>query len=115
MNMTLNKRFFLITTMALVIFAAIAVGPAYRRTVSADHARSAVVVLTCTDVDGRGLEYATSSDPDVTLPAADTPCATALQDIVSQGFSILPAVAGTGPVAGVNASVFVWTLVHTPH
>jgi hypothetical protein len=111
-NMNLNKRFFLITTMAVVIFAAIALGPAYRRTVNA-HAKSAVVVLTCTDAGGTGLDSASTSDPSVTLPTGGTPCAAALQDIISQGFSIFPATtnAGSNNYPNSNVTMPVWTLV----
>ena len=116
--MTLNKRFLLITTMALVILAAIAFGPAYKRTfthVRAAKPSPAVVVLECDDAF-LGLYTATSSDPSVTLPALaslpSTPgasCAQALQDIVSQGFSIYPINTSAIGLDGTPSAV--WTLV----
>ena len=106
--MNLNKRFFLITTMAVLILAAIAFGPAHRRIVRA-HSKSAVVVLTCNDHLSYGVTASSSSDPSVTLPADGTPCAVALQDIVSQDFSILPAVAPEDPYPDDGGAI--WTLV----
>lgn len=106
--MNFNKRFILITALAIAIFAAIAVGP-YSRTVTpvrADRPAPAVVVLTCTDVGAVGVVTVSASDSSVTLPAAATPCATALEDIVAQGYFIEPMNGSTGSGADV-----VWTLV----
>jgi len=110
--MNLNKRFFLITTMVVVILVAIAFGPAYKRTVRADNAKSphATVILTCYGVStGEPLvAFADTSDSEVTLPAASSDCAIGIQSIESQGFVLLPAVAT--PEEG----RLTWTLVRIP-
>jgi hypothetical protein len=106
--MKLNKRFFLITALAVMVFAAIAVGPFNRAVtpVRADRPTPAVVVLTCTDVGAAGVVASSASDSSVTLPATATSCAAALEDIVAQGYFIEP----MNGSAGAGADV-VWTLV----
>jgi hypothetical protein len=109
-NMNMTKRLLLITTMSVLIIAAFAVVPAYKRSalrVRAARPTPAVVVLAC-DVS-EGILTAYSSDASVTLPASGTDCATSLQGVVSQSFSITgSAFSLSGRAAGG------WTLVRSP-
>ena len=106
--MNWNKRFFLITTMAVVILAAIAFGPVYKRTVPpvrAARPAPAVVLITCYDTTMLVYSSSTSaSDSSVTLPTDGEVCATALQGIMSQGFYIDKAAYG-------GEEFNVWTLL----
>jgi len=89
--MNSHKRFFLITTLAALVFAAIAVGPIFRRsvtTVGAAPPTSAVVTMRCINSSSSGgVYYVNSSDPSVTLPVSGTGCAVALEGLYAQGFT----------------------------
>jgi hypothetical protein len=92
--MNLNIRFVLITTMAVVIFGAIALVPQFTRIVHKVHATPTandVVLLSC-DRDGSKIEVllVDSSNLTVTLPAIGSDCAAGLALIQSQGFVTPP-------------------------
>ncbi len=118
--MKLNKRFFLITATVALLFGAIAVGPVYKRTVTPVRAEKkpaqAVAIITCSSV----LENATGtlSQPvvnnvDFTLGltltnfgsfATGADCATALQNLVGNGFERQDA--STAPVGNAVNQAF---------
>lgn len=92
--MTSHKRF--LVTLGMLIFAAIAVGLVYERSVTTVQAASptvAVVTMRCSNFGGSygGVQFVASSDPSVTLPANNTSCATALIVLHDQGFNITEA------------------------
>lgn len=100
--MNSHKRIFLITALAALLFAAIAVGPVYKRAVTPVHASPfgpAVVTVLC-DTPATigsapvGVVGVESTDPSVTIPivwsSPTTPgasCAQALIGLYSQGFT----------------------------
>jgi hypothetical protein len=122
--MNSHRQFFLITALAMLVFAAIATAPVYHRsvrTVQAAPPAPAVVVLVCaTDLSAFQAPYVyevESSDPALTLPAAATPCAAALQDFFAEGFSRLDS-GSTGNAFNDSdlpmpnaVGVYQWTLV----
>jgi hypothetical protein len=88
--MKLNKRFFLITTMAVVIFAAIALAPRFTRIPKKVHAviNTYDVALIVCDRDGSEIQVlnVTSTDSSTTLPAIGSDCGKGIALLQLQGF-----------------------------
>ncbi|SPF33427.1 exported hypothetical protein [Candidatus Sulfopaludibacter sp. SbA4] len=127
--MNSHKRLFLITALAVLLFAAIAVGPAYKRLVTPVRAaspNSATVLLLCASAGKSGVlappfvETVELSAPSLTFsPPIFTgeSCAVALESIFSEGFSRLDSTAAGNAFNDTDLSapnvigVYQWTLV----
>ena len=112
-----KKTVLLITAMAVVIIAAIAVVPAPRRLVSPVHALplTNVVILECESV-GTGVIYVTNIESTVLLPTTihyATGCADALQILYGLGF-VQQSYSGVGVQPTTPRALFInqmtWTL-----
>ncbi len=97
--MNLNKRFVLITTMAVVVFAAIAFVPRFTHIVHKVRATGGTVDTVLLVCDYNSAKPAgsqilifsiESSNPGVTLPAVGSSCAAGLASIQEQGFVTPP-------------------------
>ena len=88
--MKLNKRFFLITTMAVVIFAAIALAPRFTHIAHKVHAITNtydVALIACDRHDSQiQVILVTSTDSTTSLPAIGSDCGTGIALLQLQGF-----------------------------
>jgi hypothetical protein len=130
-----QKRFFLITALTALLFAAIAVGPTYKRSNPPVHAATsthATVILLCATVEPSNSEFLPapvvvapvddSDTNDVFSPAITTgeDCAMAINSIFADGFSRLDSQANgsafvtsplTSPPSASAGGVWEWTFV----
>jgi hypothetical protein len=100
-QMNSRKRIFWIVALSALLFAAVAVGPVYKRSLIAVHANQAqanqakaapdIVILVCSEPGESpdpepGVLSVDSTNPQVTLPQTGNSCAQALRTLYGQGF-----------------------------